>query len=338
MSRGKLSFKGTIDLNQFWPQNVLAGVRYDSDADTVKVKIDPQSVTFMSPAGDTRKTTVLSRAGFFHNVKNKNGTVAKKFKPVIDSKGMINMRLQGIDAPELHYDTGTPLFRQHMGESSTVALYDYLKGNAAGTTMACEVFTLVNFPNDVFDKYGRCVGDVVIREKGGKSQNVNQWLVKNGYAFPAFYNSMTPNEITTIKSLADQAKNKKLEIWKFYSKRMSALDRSLTHPRNDPSYSKQKDEKPPVIFPKLFRRLWSFEIGDRSAFTTQGYQKFLVKSADKCCGTSGFLQTGYPAKNSQSLSDFVAPNGGVNFDPAEIVFKEAGTTLKDARGMRIRAF
>jgi endonuclease YncB( thermonuclease family) len=338
MIRGRLSFKGSIDLNQFWPQNIRAGVRYDSDADTVKVKIDPQSVQFTSPAGGTKKTTVLSKAGFFHNIKSKNGTVTNKFKPVIDANGMINMRLQGIDAPELHYDTGTPLYRQHMGESSTVALYNYLKGNVTGTTIACEVFTQVNRPNDIFDKYGRCVGDIVINEKGGKSQNVNQWLIKNGYAFPAFYNSMTPDEITTIRTLADDAKKNNREIWKYYSKRMAALDRSLTHPKNDPSYSKQSDEKPPVIFPKLFRRLWTFEIGESTRFSTQGYQKFLVKSADKCCQTSTFLHNGYPSKNSPNLSDFVAQNGGINFDPAEIVFKEAGTSLKDKSGIPIRVF
>ena len=108
MNRGNLTFKGTIDLNQFWPQNAKSGNPYDSDADTVKVKIDPKSVTFTSSSGNTKKTLVLNKAGFWHNIKKKGGIVQKHFSPVIDKKGMINMRLQGIDAPELHYMTGTP--------------------------------------------------------------------------------------------------------------------------------------------------------------------------------------------------------------------------------------
>src|SRR5882724_11588383 len=125
MAKGLLTFTGTIDLNQFWPQNIKSGNTSDSDADTVKVKVDMASITFTSAAGNVKKTKALNNAGFWTNQKKSDGTTVKKFKPVINSKELVTMRLQGIDAPELHYMIGTPLYRQLMGDTATIALYKY---------------------------------------------------------------------------------------------------------------------------------------------------------------------------------------------------------------------
>src|SRR5262249_37880764 len=129
----------------------------------------------------------------------------KKRKPkmVINSKSQITVRLQGIDAPELHFKPqlrlnlpGGPAvpqkfvsLRQHFGESATVALANFLKTFGPGP-LPCRVVTRVDHPNDVFDKYGRFVGDIQIK-KGKQEININHWLVEQGWAFPAFYDSMT---------------------------------------------------------------------------------------------------------------------------------------------------
>jgi len=341
MNKGNLTFKGTIDLNQFWPQNIKSGNTADSDADTVKVKIDKSSVKFISPSGKSKSTSVFSDAGFFHTIKNKAGVKSLKFKPVIDPKGNIDMRLQGIDAPELHYMTrifGNPLYRQPWGETSTIELYNFLKSHTASNLLLCEVSTQVNKPNDVFDKFGRCVGDIFIKDKKGTSININHWLVEQGFAYPAFYNSMTNQEIKDILSRAASAKTKKLNIWKSLSLKMEKLDRSLTHDKKDPSYSAKDDKKPPVLFPKIFRRLWTFEIQNKQVFTTDGYQKFLLaQKDDRCCKTSDFLKSGFP-KKAPLLGSFVSPNGKINFLPADIVFKEAGSSLKNSKDQLITSF
>ncbi|MBS1933404.1 MAG: thermonuclease family protein [Bacteroidetes bacterium] len=335
---GLLTFNGTIDLTQFWPENIKAGNTLDSDADTVKVKVDMATIIFTSAAGKIKKTKALNNAGFWTNEKKSDGTTVKKFKPVINSKSLVTMRLQGIDAPELHYMTGTPLYRQHMGETSTVQLYKYLQSQTKDTTLACSVFTQVDEPNDVFDKYGRCVGDINIVNSKGKTVDVNHWLIENGYAFPAFYNSMTNQEIQDIVNLAKNAMQNKLGIWKYASYKMAALDRTLIHSKKDGSYSAKADKKPPVIFPKLFRRLWEFEIKDKKTFSALGYETFLQGNKDdKCCLTSVFLASGYP-KKSPLLADFVKSDGTINFKPADVVFKEAGTTLKDDKGNVITKF
>jgi endonuclease YncB( thermonuclease family) len=341
MSNGKLVFSGEIDLTQFWPEDIKKGNRSVSDGDTVKVKIDKKSGVFVTPGGQSKKVTFINDAGFFHNVKKKDGTQVLNFKPVVDAQGQIDVRLQGIDAPELHYMTqvhGNPLYRQHCGETSTIQLFNFLKGHTTSETIMCDVVTQVNQPNDVFDKFGRFVGDILIKVKNGGSIDINHWMVENGWAFPAYYNSMTDMEIKDFNVLADRAVKSNAGIWPFFKKQMAALDKSLTFDKNDPTYSAASDKKAPIIFPKLFRRLWTFEIQGQNAFTTSGYQKFLASNKnDVCCTTKEFLSTGFP-KKAPLLSTFVSPGGAIKFAPADIVFKESGTTLKDSKGKKITAF
>src|SRR6266542_3666934 len=88
----------------------------------------------------------------------------------------------------------------------TSALHAYLKSIAAGRdTVACEVRTLVEHPNEVFDMYGRFIGDVWVR-----GHHLNRWLVEEGWAFPAFYASMTHEEIRSLRRAASHAERRNL--------------------------------------------------------------------------------------------------------------------------------
>jgi hypothetical protein len=53
---------------------------------------------------------------------------------------------------------------------------------------------VVDHPNDVFDTYGRFIGDIQVR-RGGSGQNINVWLAEQGWAFPALYSTMSAREI-----------------------------------------------------------------------------------------------------------------------------------------------
>ena len=120
---------------------------------------------------------------------------------------------------------------------------------------------------------------------------------------------------------------------------MAAMDRTLTHSKKDATYSARADKKKPVIFPKLFRRLWEFEIKNKKVFTTAGYNAFLLtKKDDTCCLTTDFLATGFPKHKPPLLAKFVLPTGVINFKPADIVFHEGGTTLRDSAGNKITKF
>ena len=69
----------------------------------------------------------------------------------------MTVRWQAVDAPELHYHD----FREHLGETCTIASSEHLSKLARGADeIACEVRTRVELPNDVFDTYGRFIGEV----------------------------------------------------------------------------------------------------------------------------------------------------------------------------------
>ena len=87
---GLLKLRGTLDVAQFWPTG-------QSDADTTKVIVTVHGNSFQfSDDGVTHfKTT---HAFDDARVKGKSGT-----KTAIGQHGQVTIRLQGIDAPELHY-------------------------------------------------------------------------------------------------------------------------------------------------------------------------------------------------------------------------------------------
>src|SRR5215213_4467884 len=182
---GLLRINGIIDTAQFWPTGKTGNIL--SDADTVHVQVNP-ATSFVFEGNVTRAfdfAWVTTR-------KNKDGSRSPVYVIVSQQtpNAHLKVRLQGIDAPELHYrvDQQKPEVRQNWGKRATFELLKFLKSRATGMALDCHVETLVKSPNDVFDKYGRFVGDIVIGTD--KNGNVNHWLVKNGWAFPTHYNSM----------------------------------------------------------------------------------------------------------------------------------------------------
>src|SRR5215813_3110464 len=135
---GELRVTGEIDLAQFWPNK-------KSDADTVAV----QATNFeFSPDPKTKpfkKTTVFQGAWI--------GKSKGKRQLVVHKGGKITIRLQGIDATELHFKEyfksglkGNVEYRQFLAETATTKLHDFLAGGG-GSKVACRVTTRVDLPN-----------------------------------------------------------------------------------------------------------------------------------------------------------------------------------------------
>src|SRR5438093_13575570 len=124
--------------------------------------------------------------------------------------GEVTVRLNRGHATELHYQPSplaptekkglnaakrdayhsvTHSYRQFLGATATKALRDFL-ATTGKPALDCQVFTQVDKPGDVFDTYGRLVGDIEATI-GGKLVNINQWLVEQGWAVPTFDSSMT---------------------------------------------------------------------------------------------------------------------------------------------------
>jgi endonuclease YncB( thermonuclease family) len=324
--KGVLTVTGMIDLAQFWPQGT-------SDADTAKILVHvvgPSSFSFQKTPGAPAKPTSAFAGAFMKGSDSVDKKTGKRRKPkmVISSKSQITVRLQGIDAPELHYrpPRGHINLRQHFGESATIGLATFLKTFGTGA-LPCRVITRVNKPNDVFDKYGRFVGDIIV-SKDGKDVNVNHWLVEQGWAFPTFYDSMMVQEIKDLVVVAKTAQTKKRNIWTAhgYTTDLGTLDRTLT---TRPAGSKPAADKGAVIIPKFFRRQYTWFIEDPAK---KDLKAFLLKpgNTDTFVLTAAFLkfidQKG-PKPPNIKLGNAIDDANKITHEPADFVIHEAPSTL-----------
>ena len=333
MFSGMLEVSGTIDLAQFW--NIG-----ESDADTVKVTLAGTNAFRFSP--HTGAPAAVTHAFDGAIVKGKVS------KPAIDNQNRIVIRLQGIDAPELHYRPLAPTihkkkptaqqrakfnasngnFRQFFGETAAVHLAAFLaKGGA--TPIPCTVRTGVDDPSDVFDTYGRLVGDIYVTINGTE-KDVNLWLCQEGWAFPTFYSSMTDGEITTLIGLSQQARQAKRGIWKYASSDLSVFDRTLLF-RNKGAIDATAD-KGKVYLPKLYRRRSTYGVAKIAGIASGSFKNYLKALPDACFETSDLLANGITVATPHLLDEFVNAQSQFLAAPADLVFQEAASRVVDSKG------
>lgn len=333
---GLLRVLGTIDLDQFWPDG-------ESDADTskIKVKVSGGSFAFSSDGGKTFKKTNVYDNAFARGASNKK---------VIDAQDRITVRLQGIDAPELHYraaplKTSTSVSkakraafnlenksprRQYWAETATVALAKKLSGY--GSPVKCQVTSFIDYPYEVVDTYGRFVANIRVGAK--YNTDINLWLAAEGWAYPTFYSSMGPDEINAYLDILAKARRKG-RIWKDYSTDTSKFDGKLLYrPHGEIAASNDKGK---VLMPKIFRRQLSFRLQKKAGVTTGSFTDYLRANRDPCFTTDEFLKEGANTAPIRSLHDFMK---GKKFaaKPHEIVFREKFSSLVNKNGKKIEKF
>jgi endonuclease YncB( thermonuclease family) len=333
MPKGLLEVSGTIDLAQFWP----AG---ESDADTVKVLLSGTNAFRFTPHPGAQSKVTHAFEG---------ATVKGKVsKPAIDKKNRVTIRLQGIDAPELHYRPTAPTlnskkptpaqrakftaangnFRQKLGETATIALAEFL-AKAGQSPLKCVVRTQVDEPGDVFDTFGRLIGDIFIKI-GGKDQNVNHWLCQKGWAFPTFYSSMTAQEINALIALSESARKAKAGVWKKPNSDLSVFDQTLLF-RNKGVPDPAKDAGA-AMMPKLFRRRSTYGIAKIANMTSSTFQVYLKAEPDACFETTDFLSQGATAATPRHLDEFVSLAAKFLVGPKDLVFQENASHVVGANG------
>lgn len=337
---GLLKVTGTLDLIQFWPGG-------ESDADTAKVLLKANGFKFQKHPGAPFKVTHVFDAA---KVKGKFGA-----KAAIDKKNRITIRLQGIDATELHFRASpvskklkaqmTPAqltklkqlnrnYRQLFGETATVKLHEFLTGPGQAQ-FPCTVTTAVSSPNEVFDTYGRFVGDILVKISG-QEVNLNHWLVEQGWAFPTFYASMSNEEIQALLIAAAKGRKKNGRPEKSLQKVVGKFDETLVFPGTGAPFDAAKD-KGRVLMPKLFRRLCTFTVHKGAGVVTGNFHNFIKnnKPADDCFLTKEFLDQGATAAPIHLLSEFVGSDDKISKEPQELVFRENPSTLVGPDGKPI---
>lgn len=332
---GILRVKGTIDLDQFWPDGEA-----DADTSKVKVTVDGSSFAFASDGKNFKKTDAYLDAFA-------RGASSKK---VIDNQNRITVRLQGIDAPELHYraaplkksskvsDAKRKKFnkenahqrRQYWAETATIALAKKLI--EYGEPVDCQVISLIDRPFEVIDTYGRFVGSICVGQ--GFKTNINLWLSEQGWAYPTFYSSMLREEIEAYLSTLAKAKAKG-RIWKDYSTDASKFDSKLLYRPNGPAAA--ANDRGPVLMPKLFRRQVAYRMQKKAGVFSGSFTDYLKVNPDPCYVTKDFLEQGLHTAPQRALHEFMKGNK-FTLKPNEIVFREKFADMVDKNGKKIDTF
>jgi endonuclease YncB( thermonuclease family) len=337
---GLLRVRGTIALDQFWP-------RGKSDADTAVILVDVDAASFQFQE---------SKSGPFRTTRAFEGTMVhgrQGPKAPVDEKGRLRVRLQGIDAPELHYRP-SPLaksvkdnlsdskiaaysavnheYRQHWAESATYALLLHLQ-EAKKDPLPCEVLSYVSEPTDVFDTYGRFVGDLEARIQG-KDYNINRWLVEQGWVVPGIYDSMTHSEISTLKTAWKKGAGKK--VGKALASSVGSLDFNLRY-RSGKTLSPQLNaDSGPVLFPKLYRRLVTWSCQKQAGITSLGFKQQVAAGSDQYRRLADYLSNGLGSKKYAFETIFSGSGNAFSLQPDNIVFVEDANSQLKKDGQIVR--
>ncbi len=316
---GILKITGTIDVSQFFPEK-------DSDADTLKLKIDPakKPVVFT----DDNNKSIVSNV-FYDSYCIAKGVKKKLFNV---NRKAITIRLQGVDAPELHYKQfgrknltaaqklrNSQQYRQFYGETAAASLHDMLQALGKNPLDASFISYNIDIPSDVVDCYGRFIGDVLI-VVGKKEISIVNWLAENGLAYPAFYNSMTTPEKKDIVKAVTLARSKKAGIWKHDEQKIIDFNDKLIHLSPGKRTSTLKKETTgKVNFPKIYRRLNEYYIMQGIKKPDKAFTAFLQDKKDEV----------YVQGSSVRNFDQCYKNNILQYKPEEIIFIEKNSTIVD---------
>ena len=331
MPEGLLIGRGTMSLDLFWPAA-------ESDGDTVKVTLASGDAFTYSATGD--------RSGLQPTHAFEGAVVAGAGrKSPIDKKNRVTVRLQGVDTTELHYAPG-PLpkgasitqkmrdayrklckqYRQPFGETAPVVLRAAMAGGS--NVLPCRVETRVDHPNEVFDTYGRMIGDVIVEAPSGEI-NLNRFLVQEGWAFPAFYASMRPDEIQELLALARAARKTTKGIWKAFTQKPGKFNFNMQYRAGKTvSNPEPGEDAGPALFPKFFRRQTVWACQHAAGATKQDFRSFLKAAADGFVTTKSFLNN----KPKRSTLDAIYKSGAFQIQPEDMVFEERASTLIGSNG------
>jgi endonuclease YncB( thermonuclease family) len=318
-----------------------------SDAGTIKVTLNPNSIRFK----ESKDTPWQENLRMYDNAYYYDEETGKRVKIIgvdLEDKPFIKTRLQGIDAPELHYmaNKGNVFlyenqfslfnslkeafdFRQTFGAKAASKLIGFLKDYSANEKyINAYAISTINTPSELFDKYGRAICDIFVYNDDDEDEgtNINQWLVREGWAFPDFYDSMTNEEITILKKLGNDANNANSGIRPYLSDRLLDLNYNLLF---DKENAKQilDNENGKLNLPKFFRKQVDWKVLGNSGYKVKNLKQFISNRKDKCYKIDEFLEKRHDAK-IYPLSEFINEDNTITVGPGELVNIESESFIE----------
>ena len=331
----------------FWQQNQPNSNAASSPASSRANKPSPSQNT-TSTTGTTSRTVTPSKPGDYRVIfgefviigkqpdgdsvrfKADNSSLLAKLKNASrlkeSSDGTVQLRFEGIDAPELHYG-GT---LQPLGRTSRDKLLEWMgfrnvryqeltvSGSSPERVRGAIMSAMV-------ERNGRPVAYVLgqaeaIGLKDGSSIAVdntrlrltlNALSLEQGMSYFTVYNSMPAAQIQTFKALAAKARTAKLGIW--------AQDKTSEFTLENAGSINETGQ---LILPKLFRRATDYLSAKRKNKTNASFKQWLIDSRDTASPQDGLL---LERGSKKRLSDLIEQSGSrVRFkaDTLELVFDE----------------
>lgn len=327
----RLEIEGRIKLKQFWPDG-------KSDADTTKLELTVNANGVrVKPAGSTQFVATQAYEGAGILGERDATTGQRKIIPVIKSN-TLTIRLQRIDAPELHYRPdargsegalrGTGLiqdYRQHQAETAVVKLAEFLQsfGDSSVDCTFTSELKATEGPGAAIDKYGRFVGDIILPD----GTNLNLWLLEQGLAVVALYDSMLPNEIDESVDAWQRGRVKRSGIARCYSERFTAFDNDLVFRAVGSEIVSEASRK--FIHPKFYRRQTTWWAFKQAEIFEGDFGDWLTEKAEQCWYLPEFREEGRRA-SKMPLYERETDGNGISWEPEDFIFAESESTLHRA--------
>jgi len=342
MATGQLEVRGTVAIAQFWPVG-------RADADTVNVEIGMAADTFRfraSPGAASKATRAFDGA----RVRTQYGAseVARKTSA---TTRLVDVRLEGIDAPELHYRATAAKkltaeqrkampalgheYRQRGAESCALLMKEKLAKLADGAaSVPCRVVTAVDRPGDVCDMYGRMVGTLLVGA-GADEFDLNEWLVRQGLALPSFWNSMDEASIAALVAAAGEARKKRRGLFAAgrFTRDAVRFRYTDTYRKGSAAVTAWSDDGE-CCLPKLYRRKTSWAANKKHGLAKVSFDRWLADHPDSVHLLADYREQGSAAAPIHHLHDFVKASRFTR-DPFELVYREDPSKLVDANGKTV---
>jgi endonuclease YncB( thermonuclease family) len=329
----QLSIDGTIDVTSLWPSG-----HADADTTTLQISVGNNAFKLENPLGSGRpQATALYRQAYQRGSKRPDGGF--EHKPVVNAQGRITVRLQRVDAPELHVTPGPVKgsslaglgwfqpYRQRQAETATAKLRTHLLRMAADNQrLPCTFVSRLaesKGPADALDMYGRFVGDVLV---GPRQENLNLWLLEQGWAIVALYASMQADEID--ESLAAWARGAGRGIRKHYREAFEPFEFLVF--REPGAQTQAERDSRPFIHPKYFRRYATWWAHHHAGGFAGSYADYLEQRNEKVYRLSEFrawLDAGGAKPARYALYDRNTDGDQVSWPPQDFIFEETASKL-----------
>jgi endonuclease YncB( thermonuclease family) len=215
-----------------------------------------------------------------------------------NSTGGVQLRLDGIDSLETHYNALTqPLELAHAAAAKLLELIGFTnvtRGNAERVTASTPEQTTGHILTKFADKYGRAVafvfagsaperdGEMVFVEPERLEGSLNALLLAGGFAYPTYYKGLYFELREMLTSSVTAARATRRGVWEKDQAEQGFTVEGL-----------QTITEDVVMLPKLFRRLADYLEQNDGDTSLAGFESFLEAKDDRLLVLSTGQFTGF---------------------------------------------